>query len=513
MKSMQLFILTFILLVSINICAQECENCDRPSDVKLYQIDMQSIQEPQDALMHSEWTRLSALTGEIDYLFHVSGMQCVYVSHISGEGGLDSEAEYRLNTKWAIMGNVSQRNDDYLLSLTVEPICSDKTLAKVEIPFQLYPKFDLDAVAGEAYKQLKESLDNIAAWELQERERTKRPISRKGEISMYADNWTITPGSQTKIMLVMHDCDMRVLKNQEINLSATGGIFTPAKVITNENGTAETIFKLTSAKAKLTAKSVTKDVHGCESIFTGNTSFEPGVVEVTIEYVEEERRAADPSKVNPFNNIKVSGGQEHEYINVIHRVKFIQRPSPESLKKGFLVFEEKTGIEGYGSATLDYYYDEGLGMFTETVKGKEVTTTVGDRELKDYEAGSDMVRKGLAPPRAASIEFFMGDESNPPYFSFLVTYPVADDHIVSGNVIVVKEKETKEAIRIKNITDPKSPFKTEYTIRYFIDYDLEQKMPVLGVYMDQHVIERSGYAFLKATIRSPFVNKWKDKEE
>lgn len=331
-------------------------------------------------------------------------------------------------------------------------------------------------------------------------------------------NRALKPGTESEVQVTVRDCDGKPLVNKEVTLEGIGGTVTPAKVITDKIGSAIIKFKYTSSKgAYLKAKLVTNNVKGCLAVFTGSEAIVPGLVLVRVEFKEFEEKIVDPNIGQPLPGFVIEGGKGTEVISTWHFAEFYHMPSPEALKKGFLVYQEKTGLEGYGSTSPQFIQEGGMATYSLNSPEGELALKTGDEKLTVGKQESNNVSySGAAPDQSAEIIFNTGDGRTPPYFYMMLSYPLtnensSDEYSFMRGVNVVKGKNPSDYFKSRKITDPKSPFKTEYKIKSFVDMGIDwmQAQKKVGkfkglIQIDSEGLSIKGYRYIDVTILSPY---------
>jgi len=145
------------------------------------------------------------------------------------------------------------------------------------------------------------------------------------------------------------------------------------------------------------------------------------------------------------------------------------------LKEGFLVKAENVDPDP-GSKT-EYVLESGYYSFSKNVQTAYIMGMVGDKAVvADQEKGSQQKFEGYASLKHPSEVFlFKGDAGNPPQFSWIVQYPAkSGEDIASGGAIIIKGEEGVQWV-VNKISDPNSPYKTEYLLSLKLDTAEELK--------------------------------------
>ncbi len=484
---MKKILLILILLVNIRANAQECQNCGETTAIAFQKIEWLAIQKPEDPVMLEQWEKLEILWSEISYQFDqfFKNDNCVYIRQTLKT----PQASYAgSNYKYAIYGIIIQSLSDYVLRLWMQPVCSNKQIAETEVRFQIYPVLDIDKITQQAAAQLGPQIKKIHDYEKSQRDRNNYGLGGDlwgGYISIMMDN-KLAKGEETRVVLQVVDCDLDVLKNKEISTAGTvGGVFTPAKFTTDNQGTAIVKFKMTTDKtAYIKAACETKNVWGCDDLYTGTVAVE-GVsgapLKVSINYFQNETKTL---KRGTLPGIRIKGGEEAEMTDMAHRTVLYHFPSEKSLKEGFLINTEKEGYYiGLNDEVPDpniktvYVTESGFYSFSKNVQNAKITANIGDVEaVRAEEEGSDeQYFAGASLKHPSEVMFFLGNKDEPPSFMWNVEYLSANGDIAGGGSMFIRKGDEGVQWKVNKITDPNSIYKTEYLLSLRLDAAQELK--------------------------------------
>ena len=255
----------------------------------------------------------------------------------------------------------------------------------------------------------------------------------------------------------------------------TGGTVSPERVTTDASGKAKAKFKMGSEKnAIINAHLLHDKPIGCPYAKLGSTSIGSVPIKVEISYFENEsqtlRRAA-------FPGTEVKGGDEVETTNAAHTAILYHYPSATALKKGFLIFADPQKPQP--GAKTEYIVDYGYYSYDKKVNDAEITVKLGNVDMvKEKEEGSSNSYDGYSSPNyKSSVMLSKGTANQPAGFSWGIQYSAKQDgeeFPVYIGMPISKGEEGVEWIE-KQITDPNSPYKTEYIINVRLDAAEELK--------------------------------------
>jgi len=430
-----------------------------------YRFHRMFLEEPNDSILLVEFDKLYLLEELV-----VKNLETSPVFHLVP---VTEKTNYTGQHGYLLEGLLAYSADkQYTLTLILSTTCSKKLLGQTEVSFQMYPSWDPEKVAAEALQKLN-AVANVQAFEDRERDSKKYGLGGDlwgGRIKVVSGQNKLVKGQETMVTVEVVDCDGLVLTNKPVSTQGTsGGVFTPASFTTNAKGEATVKFKLTTDQtAILKAQSEIKNVWGCQDLYTG-TGIIKGIsgtpVKIEIDFTQEETRTL---KRPSIPGLKVQGGEEAIYTSMHHYAVLYHFPSHEALKKGYLVAADNTNAYP-GSKTVNVT-ESGQFYFLKTVQNTRIRVQVADVTLVDTsELGEEKVYQGSASlEHPSEVYFFKGDGQNSPMFAWSNEYPASNDGVAFGSMDIVKG-EKGVLWQEKKISDPKSPYKTQYTLSYSID--------------------------------------------
>ncbi|MGZ5210537.1 MAG: Ig-like domain-containing protein, partial [Kaistella sp.] len=262
------------------------------------------------------------------------------------------------------------------------------------------------------------------------------------------------------------------LNGMPISAGTTGGTVTPSTVTTDAAGKAKASFKMGSGKsAIIDAHHVYEKPYGCEYVKLGSTPIGGIPVKVELSYIQNETRWI---KRATLPGIKIKGGLETEQYVMFHIAVLYHYPSVSNLKKGYLVIAENEDPEP-GSKT-EFILEDGYYDFTKKVEDAKIMGMAGNIEMvQDVEKGSQQKIEGLASlAHHTEIMFTTGNSYEPASFMWNVQYPATGEDIAGGGATIIKGEEGVKWV-VNKITDPNSPYKTEYLLSLKLDAEEELK--------------------------------------
>ena len=517
----RIFLVAAIIIYGLGSNAQECGNCKQTPSVALYDL---SVQVPQPELKGKktqgwlEWLQLFWLGRHANAALFQNNKNCIRfiqppsvvvtdesfvteedieVPNLATPGetmkvgaaytNLPPSGNVSKYGNYIITGYVKQTGTGYVMHMEIQTACTRKIVAAADVPFQLsVQSSNTISIANQAVSQLSPLIDKIKKFELQERKDNKNVALEGGTenaIEIQPKKRNLVAGEQTEIEITMKDCDGEPLANREIiftkgSLNGTpisagtiGGTVTPAKVITDADGKAKATFKMGSERsAIIDAHRIYQKPYGCEYVKLGSTPIGSIPVKVEVSYMQNETHTL---KRATLPGVKIKGGLETEQYIIFHDATLYHYPSAAALKKGYLVMAENQDPEP-GSKT-EYILESGYYDFTKKEEDAKIMGMAGNIEVvQGVEKGSQKKIEGYANLQHHSeIFFFKGDANNPPQFSWNVQYPATTtDEIASAAAAIIKGDDGVEW-NVKKITDPNSPYKTEYLLTQTLDASKE----------------------------------------
>jgi len=466
--------------------AQNCEPCGERTLINFQKIEWLGIQKPEDSVLLEQWNKLEDLWKLITQRCEQS-LQKGSCTYINPSVRNTSNSPVAKNNKYTIYGTIVHFSSEYVLRLFMHPACSNENIAEEEIRFQMYPFFDIDKIATEAANRMWNMMLNTYDYEMKQRKSMKYGLGGDlsgGSIEISIDK-KMAKGEETMVKVQVADCDGFLLPDKEISTRGTiGGTFTPAQFKTGADGIATVKFKMMTDKTAIVKASCeTKNVWGCQDLYTGSevvSGIAGTPVKVSIDFDQYETRTMQRITLP---GIEIQGGEEMETIDMHHHTLLYYFPSKKNLDDGLLVDVKKEGyylgltedVPSPGTTTI--FADEtGYFSFKESVQNAKIKGMVGNVEMvRAEEAGEETSYFGAATLKNPSqVAFTLGNQYEPPAFMWNVEYPASDGNIAGGSAIIVKGDSGVNWV-VNKITDPKSPYKTEYLFSQTIDFEEELK--------------------------------------
>jgi hypothetical protein len=390
---------------------------------------------------------------------------------------------------YLITGSVRQEGSGYAMYMELQTSCTRETVASSRVPFQLSTSSAyIIETANKAAEQLGPLAEKIKSFELKKRKETQQ-YALEG---LTDDAIIITPqkrnlgtGEQTELDITLKDCDGQPLPNREIVFTkgvlngnpisggTAGGTVTPATVVTDAQGKAKATFKMGSGKtAMIEAYHIYNKPYGCPGVKLGSTPIGAAPVKVEISYVQNETKTL---KAATLPGIRVRGGDEEEQTIMFHHAVLYHYPSALSLKDGFIV-EAVREDPAPGSRTV-YSVESGYYDHIKAFHPKQIYTKVSSQYvLAEKQPGSGKQISGYASLQHPSeVLFTKGSVNEPPSFTWTTEYPASPDGEIAGGSFILAKGDEGVQWQVRSITDPKSPYKTEYIITARLDAAEELK--------------------------------------
>lgn len=374
-------------------------------------------------------------------------------------------------------GYVEKSGDGYVMHMEIQTACSRKTVVSADVSFQPSASSQNSINIGQqAAAQLSPLIEKIKQFELKERQENVKVALDGGledAIIIKPKKRNLASGEQTELEISFKDCDGQPLANREIvftraslngmpiSAGTTGGAVTPSTVITDGNGKAKASFKMGSAKtAIINAHHIFSNPNGCENVKLGSTPIGGVPIKVEVNYIQNEIHTLNRATLP---GVKIKGGAEMEQYIIFHNSVLYHYPSASSLKNGYLVGAVNENSEP-GSKT-EYVLESGYYDYTKKVEDAQIMGMAGNIEMvQAVEKGSQKKIEGNASLKHNSeIMFTTGNAYEPAAFMWNVQYPATGEDIAGGGATIIKGEEGVVWVENK-ITDPNSPYKTEYLL-------------------------------------------------
>ena len=519
----KIFFVFGLLVVFSSACfSQQCGNCKQTPSVANYDLDIQVPKPDNNNLKDNqwlEWLQLFWLSKHANATLFQNNKHCIRFTQpvdasISSESfttqdgievpplleesemikvgetytNLPPSGDVSRFGNYLTTGYVKKSGDGYVMHVEIQTACSRKTVASANVPFQHSASGQNSINIGQqAAVQLSPLLEKIKQFELKEREENKKAALEGGTedaITIKPKKKNLVAGEQTEIEITMKDCDGEPLAGKEIvftkaslngipiSAGTTGGTVTPSTVTTDAAGKAKASFKMGIGKsAIIDAHHIYEKPYGCEYVKLGSTPIGSIPIKVEMSYIQNETRWI---KRATLPGIKIKGGLETEQYVMFHNAVIYHYPSASNIKKGYLVMAEKEDPEP-GSKT-EYVLETGYYDFIKKVEDAKIMGMAGNIEMvQAVEKGSQTKIEGLASlSHHSEIMFTTGNSYEPASFMWNVQYPATGEDIAGGGALIIKGQEGVQWI-INKITDPNSPYKTEYLLKLKLDAAEELK--------------------------------------
>lgn len=501
--------------------SQDCGNCKLTPSVALYDVDVQ-VEPPKlkgtDSTAWLEWLQLFWVGKHTQAALYQANKSCIRFTQpidasISGESvtskddveipPLVKEGEY-LNVgasytnlppngdlskfgNYITTGFLKRAGDGYTILLEIQAACTRKTVVSASHTFKIYESSKLSiTIAQQLAGALSPLIEKIKQFEINERLQNEKTALD----DLFSDAITIKPkkrnlaaGEQTELEISLKDCDGFPLANREIvftkgsldgiliSAGTIGGTVIPGSVITDASGKAKANFKMGSAKtAIIDAYHIYDKPYGCQSVKLGSTPINGIPVKVEVSYSQNETKTI---KRATLPGVKISGGDESEQYIMFHNSVLYYYPSEKELKDGYLIMAENDSEPG----VTEYILETGYYEFTKSVSAATIKAMIGNVEaVQDVEEGSHKRINGTAGlEHHSEINFMKGNGRDPGAFAWSIQYPAKPEgEIAYGSMMIVEGEEGVEW-KINKITDPTSPYKTEYLLKLKLDANKELK--------------------------------------
>ena len=453
------------LLLSINILAQECKNCGKRTGISFYKIEWLKIQKPEDPVMLEQWQKLEILWSEISYQFdlYFKNNKCLFIRQV-GQGTQNDDLSSDI-FQYSIYGIIIQSASDYSLKLWMQPACSNKIMAETEVRFQLYPVLDADRITQQIVAQFA-PLIKIPEFEIQQRNEKNQPFGGDldgGTIEVQILNRDIGIGQQTGILLLMKDCDGKLLPDHEISFSKTkGGTVLPATVKTDAEGKAMAKFKLSASlkgEAIIIAESAPINAKGCKDLYSGEAiMLAPPAYNISVHYVKKGMR--NIKWVGADSIFAITLADESEGYFVKAGISFYHY-SPSTGKKTSNI---QIWPDQYMNSESVIINIEGFSSLYKVTNSPEIEVVPLNARHKIAADTTENISSTLLLPPWVAMEY-----RNDTLYNFDINFDFPDNENGSppASGALRCERGDKDAtFKTRKINDPKSPYKMENIIMF-----------------------------------------------
>jgi hypothetical protein len=530
----KIFIAGMLSALCLNTFSQQCGNCGRTPSLAQYNFIIKAGQtEFNSENNDQEIQQLQNLARLTNSTLSDNNKNCIRFTqqHLQDQADNESDQSSKYG-KYIVTGNITKNADSYLMHVEIQTTCNKKTVVASDVPFKLSD--DLTGVAQQAAANLSPLIEKIKAFELREREENNEVAlgnSQEGDdIIIVPVKRNLSPGGKTEINLTLKDCDGTPLANRKISFAngsvgglvikgTIGGTVTPSEITTDQNGKAKATFTMGGDNAAIiNAHTLFKLPTGCAdvkvgSIPIGGIKINQIPVKVTIDHESEEETVLLLEKATMPGVVK-KGGNQTISSEMFHRTILYHYPSQVSLKQGYLI---SAGRESSMPGTkTEYVLETGHFEYSDNTGSAEISGMAGNIEMVHAkEKGTSVFYVGVSSLRDQSeVQFFKGDNMQPAEISWSIQYPASDGNIASGGMYIVK-CDPGVQWDVKPVTDPNSPYKTEYTLKLEVDVAKEtaegsKNMKEWIGLSTEGLAKVSGYRRLTVKILSPYAPDEKD---
>jgi hypothetical protein len=481
--------------------AQNCGSCKTVPKVAHYDYDVQ-VPQPRDPKEAEAWQQLFWLAKfSQSYLWeqnkscvhfidpiaiNVKGNQMVKVGNTNPILPL-SEPSNRLD--YIITGLVRQIGQDYQLHIELQTSCGRKTVVGSDVSF--HSSTDPDyikqiAEQGAArFSSLGEVINDYAQKQRSNDNHTAFSGWGSKAITITPKKYKLGAGEETEIEITLKDCDGTPLANREVRFTegfvqgfpikgTTGGTVSPSSVTTDGGGKGKAKFKMGNGKtAFINAHYLFNRPSGCEDAMLG--SFPMGAVPVEVEILYDKSEQTITNIDGMLGGLIKSGIDRTLANQRYHAVFYHYSYDPKS---GYLVAlapDEELNEEDkkkVGSARSNFEFENGFFSYCHVIPQVMVQNDGQGLKVKE-ELQHDSVENISANTKSSphpSISFYLGDPNEPMYFGLSMNFrkagQAADESLPALGSLSVNKNSIGGTITTTKITDPKSPYKTEYFIEY-----------------------------------------------
>lgn len=468
--------------------AQQCSNCKFLPSVTMFDLDVQTPDESEDtksALMSFARYALNKVYEDNKKCIQFSGAP----RPLEGEAQLLPLEKNPVFATYLITGYIKKEGSDYKINIQLQTSCSRKPVAAGEQTFQL--PGDTNAIqdkVAQAAEGLSDLSEKIKQFELNQRKQNKKVALEGGfgeAITIKPQKNILVAGEQTNIEITLKDCDGQPLAEKEIIFTegtlndkivspgTKGGIVTPAKVVTDAGGKAKATFKMGSGKSALiSAHHVYESPYGCKGVKLGSAPINNIPIKVEISYFEN---ITQTLKRATLPGIEIDGGDETEITTAAHTSVFYHYPSPSALKQGFIIYVDNE--DGDEDSKTEYITDDGYLEYQKKISKAEVKGKVKSVTLVQATEEGESQQFTALPKFPSSVSLTKRRGFDSAQFTWDAVYLAKSKGEEFEVISVMTINEAEEGVKwiTNKITDPKSPYKTEYLISLTVNAAEELK--------------------------------------
>jgi hypothetical protein len=416
--------------------------------------------------------------------------------------GIGPDVPYYVTSTVTSVGN---RNK---LTVELKAACSEDLISKAEVTFDgMADTAALRAAGEQAAKQLLPLKDKIAAHAKELRANDTRHIldGKNAILRLVALKKRPGLGETTTLEIEAIDSDGFLLANRKVSFSpetingiqlpgTTGGIVTPATVITDANGRAKVTFKLTSINARVFAHINGLNGAGCPDVIKGAIYFGAVPLQISVYYDYTNMQRGD-ILTKLLNSVDASLGM-HSANFKRHVLELIYYPKAPLKEK----FTLDIGAQPISPDRITYFADYGAYL-AYTGAGGTLASLAMDGSLDNSGFRQRFLSGKADPKKRTRLKIdWNGNDGDEVQLEFSYK-PKAGETLNDPAKDAYFFRTTNGATFIKKkITDEKSPFKSEYQMTLHSDIGLSDKK-ALGTMMDLGVLT---FENITVVILSPY---------
>ena len=259
-----IFFILIIPISQLHALDWECEKCP-PRTVALYDCDVQ-VAKPawgDSSLDLTDWLSMFFVAGGIHskLVNEDPSSECIsfydgqFVNAADSLGDIDS-LSYSEDVDWfnlpppgpidyvdyLVVGSVSGTGGYYVINVSLQAAGTRETVASETVDYNLSESGSENGKRAAEF--LVPLMETIREFEKQKRDETQTVAIRVKEdkVEVVPEKVQVDVDESIDVTVRLTDCDDVSLENRSIQLSATGGSFSPDSVVTDENGEATAVF-------------------------------------------------------------------------------------------------------------------------------------------------------------------------------------------------------------------------------------------------------------------------------
>ncbi|HEX2627604.1 MAG TPA: hypothetical protein VHM26_01285 [Chitinophagaceae bacterium] len=376
---------------------------------------------------------------------------------------------------YLVTSTVTGTGDNSRMVMELQTACDRKTIARSEVAFSWKDKPGALQKAGEqAAAQLMPLRDKVMEYARNLRETdTRYMLGGHGrEIKIKPAKTKLGVGEVTDVEIQVIDCDGYLLKNREVSFTrgsingfpvngTEGGIVTPSRVTTDDQGKAKVKFKLTRADGTATIYAHFSGLNpsGCPDVVFGSAPIGNIPVQIELSYMYHSSQAIN-ADINVLHqkqtqlNLQNSGYKRHN----IHLLYYAKQPLKNEFSLSIPAKEGETPVK------VKYLRDEGVYYTRDDATGNLSTLAIGNTFTGASAAGR--LRTGNSDSSKHTYIKLDWNETDLAELQLEFSYvPKGGGYLNDPMPDTYFFRSSKGAGFVKNkITDKNSPYKSEYLI-------------------------------------------------